>query len=255
VSTGTAVWRLDLAYDGTPFCGWARQPDRCSVEGELEQALATVLRERVRLRVAGRTDAGVHALAQVASFSTERADLDPERLRLSLNSLLPPEIVVGGVTRAGHGFDARAAASRSYRYRLWLPDARPVFERAYVWDVHGGLGFAALQECAPLFVGHRDFSALTPSARFYKTCVREIRAASWRRSDDAREAVFEVTGGSFLHNMVRVMVGTMVDVAQGRLSVAEVARGLDGGARRALGQTAPPGGLALVAVEYREESA
>ena len=86
MSTGTAVWRLDLAYDGTPFCGWARQPDRCSVEGELEQALATVLRERVRLRVAGRTDAGVHALAQVASFSTERADLDPERLRLSLNS-------------------------------------------------------------------------------------------------------------------------------------------------------------------------
>jgi len=255
VRSGSAVWRLDLAYDGTPFCGWARQPDRRSVEGELEQALATVLRERVRLRVAGRTDAGVHALAQVASFSTERANLDPERLRLSLNSLLPPEIGVQGVTCAADGFDARAAVGRSYRYRIWLPDARPVFERAYVWDVRGALEFAALQACAPLFVGHRDFSALTPSARSYKTCVRDMRVASWRQSDDAREAVFEVTGGSFLHAMVRVMVGTMVDVAQGRLSVADVARGIDGGARRALGQTAPPRGLALVAVEYGKGSA
>jgi tRNA pseudouridine38-40 synthase len=219
----------------------------------VEQALSTVLRERVRLRVAGRTDAGVHALAQVASFSIDRTDLDPERLRLSLNSLLPPEIGVQGVSRAGEGFDARAAVSRSYRYRVWLSDARPVFEKAYVWPVRGTLEFAALQECAPLFVGHRDFSALTPSARSYRTCVRDLRAASWRRSDDAREAVFEVTGGSFLHNMVRVMVGTMVDVAQGRLSVAEVARGLDGGTRRALGRTAPARGLVLVAAEYGEE--
>jgi tRNA pseudouridine38-40 synthase len=255
VSGPRSVWRLDLAYDGTPFSGWARQPDRRSVEGELERALATVLRERVRLRVAGRTDAGVHALAQVASFSLGRASLDSERIRLSLNSLLPPEIAVQAVTRVGEQFDARAADARSYRYRLWLPAARPVFERAYVWDVRGALEFAALQECAPLFVGHRDFSALTPSARFYKTCVRDIRTAVWRLGDGGCEAVFDVTGGSFLHNMVRVMVGTMVDVAQSRLSVADVARGLDGGSRAALGQTAPARGLALVAVDYRKESA
>ena len=244
------TWRLDLAYDGTPFCGWAKQPGRRSVEGELERSLETALRERVRLRVAGRTDAGVHALAQVVSFSLRHEPPAPERLRLSLNALLPAEIAVRAVGRAAAGFDARAAASRTYRYRLWLPDGRPVFERACVWDVRGAVDRGSLEACAPLLVGRRDFSALTPSARFYHTCVREVVSAAWSAGNEDREAVFEITATSFLHNMVRVAVGTMVDVAQGRATIDDLRRGLDGGQRAALGRMAPAGGLALVAVDY-----
>ena len=244
-------WRLELAYDGTPFAGWARQPGRRTIEGELEAALATVLGEPVRLSVAGRTDAGVHALAQVASLATAAA-VEPRRLRLALSALLPPEISVTAVEPGAAGFDARAAAARTYRYRLWLPDWRPVFERAFVWDVRGEVDLDLLDAAAGLLPGRRDFAALTPSARFYRTCEREVRRAVWHRTADAREAWFEITADSFLHNMVRVAVGSMVDVAQGRMTLDALAAGLEGGRRAALGQTAPPRGLALVRVDYAE---
>jgi tRNA pseudouridine38-40 synthase len=244
-----ACWRLDLAYDGTPFSGWARQPGRRSVEGELEAALTTVLGAPVRLSVAGRTDAGVHALGQVASFATAAA-VDPRRLRLALSALLPAEISVTAVTPAAPGFTARAAAARTYRYRLWLPDWRPVFERAYVWDVRGAVDVDLLAAAAALLPGRRDFAALTPSARFYRTCEREVRRAAWRLAPAGREAWFEITADSFLHNMVRVAVGSMVDVAQGRTSLVALAEGLEGGRRAALGRTAPARGLALVHVDY-----
>lgn len=242
-------WRLELAYDGTPFDGWARQPGRRTVQGELKTALATVLREPVRLGVAGRTDAGVHAEAQVVSFAIGRA-LDPDRLTLALNALLPDEIAVNALSRAPVGFDARAATARTYRYRVWLPTARPVFERHYVWDVRGGLDTDLLAAAAQLLVGRRDFSALTPSARFYRTCEREVTRAAWRPAAGGREVRFEITASSFLHHMVRVAVGSMVDVAQGRLSLSELAAGIESGRRGALGRTAPARGLALVAVEY-----
>jgi tRNA pseudouridine38-40 synthase len=243
-------WRLDLAYDGTPFDGWARQPGRRTVEGELEAALATVLREPVRLSVAGRTDAGVHAVAQVASFGASAGVVEPHRLRLALNALLPGEISVTGVTPAPDGFDARAAAARTYRYRLWLPDSRPVFERLYVWDVRGVVELALLEAAGALFVGRHDFSALTSSARFYRTCERTVAGARWSLTPDGREARFEITADSFLHNMVRVAVGSMVDVAQGRLSLAALSDGLAGGRRAVLGRTAPARGLALLRVDY-----
>ncbi len=243
-------WRLELAYDGTSFSGWARQPGRRTVEAELEAGVVTVLREPVRLHVAGRTDAGVHALAQVASFATAADGLEARRLRLALNALLPAAISVTGVARATAGFDARAAAARTYRYRLWLPDTRPVFERLYVWDVRGVVDPALLSAAAALLPGRRDFSALTPSARFYRTCEREVVKAHWRLAAEGREARFEITADSFLHNMVRVAVGSMVDVAQGRMSLAALAAGLAGGQRRDLGRTAPARGLALVRVDY-----
>ncbi len=129
------TYRLELEYDGTAFGGWARQPGRRTVQGEVERALATFLRRPVAVRVAGRTDAGVHASAQVASFAAE-SPLDLPRLRLGLNALLPPDVAVRAVTEAPEGFDARAAVARTYRYRLWLAPARPVLERAFVWHLH-----------------------------------------------------------------------------------------------------------------------
>jgi tRNA pseudouridine38-40 synthase len=252
---GPVTWRLDLAYQGTAYRGWARQPGHLTVQGLVEDALATVLRERVRLSVAGRTDAGVHAWAQVASFSCARTDLVPGRLRLSLNSLLPPDIAVLHVTPAASTFVAREAVSRSYRYDVWTTAVKPVRERDFVWVLRGSLDGAALRAAAGLLPGRRDFAALTPSAHLYHTSVREVTASAWiddgpTPDGEGRRWFFEITAGSFLHNMVRVAVGSMVDVAQGRMTQGEFEAALASGERRRMGQTAPPRGLALVRVTY-----
>jgi len=269
-----ATWRLDLRYDGTDFHGWARQPGLRTVQDEVERALGTVLGETVHLRVAGRTDAGVHAWGQVASFESEAA-VEQDRLLLSLNALLPGDVAVHAVRPAPAGFSAREASSRTYRYQLWVGTPRPVRERRYVWHVRGAVDGAALEALAPHLVGVRDWAACTPSAEAYHTCVREVLAAGWRRFGDpespaeagaaiSRPAagtaddptsgverfVFEITASGFVHNMVRVLVGTMVDVAQGRMTTAEVEAALASGERRRMGQTAPARGLALVRVEY-----
>ena len=291
------VYRLDLVYEGTAFKGWARQPGQRTVEGVLEDALRVALRRSVRLSVAGRTDAGVHALAQVASFTLPAQEAtgpagapEPRRLRLALNALLPPDVAVTGVTPAADAFDARAALSRTYRYRLWVSAVRPVHERLYVWNVHGEVDSSALDAAARLLAGRRDFAALTPSAHLYHHCEREVLRAAWllpvqqgpralgakaspiatagqpprgvtagqalhgtsasQAPLGAIEFVFEIRATSFLHNMVRVAVGSMVDVAQGRLSLEAFAAGLASRERRRMGQTAPARGLALVAVEY-----
>jgi len=255
-SPGRATWRLDLAYEGTAYRGWARQPGHRTVEGLLGDALATVLREPVRLNVAGRTDAGVHAWAQVASFVYARRDLRPDRVRLSLNALLPPDIAVTAISPAAPGFVARRAVSRTYRYRLWLSPVKPVRERAYVWNVRGAVDTGLLQRAAALLPGRRDFSALTPSAHLYHSCVREVLTAGWcpaaadHGPPGCAEWAFTITAGSFLHHMVRVAVGSMVDVAQGRMTLEEFAELLAAGERRRMGQTAPACGLALVAVAY-----
>jgi tRNA pseudouridine38-40 synthase len=262
---GSAIWRLDLAYEGTAYRGWACQPGHRTVEGLLGEALATILREPVRLSVAGRTDAGVHAWAQVASFVCARRDLRPHQVRLSLNALLPPDIAVTAISPASPGFVARRAASRTYEYRLWLSAVKPVRDRAYVWNVRGAVDVALLAEVAALLPGRRDFAALTPSARLYRSCVREVVKAGWAAAAEGgpserprhqaappqgAEWVFTITAGSFLHHMVRVAVGSMVDVAQGRMTPEEFAERLVAGERRRMGQTAPARGLALVAVAY-----
>ena len=153
------------------------------------------------------------------------------------------------------GFVAREASSRSYRYDVWETAVKPVRERDYVWVLRGALDGAALRAAAALLPGRRDFAALTPSAHLYHHCVREVRSAAW--TDDGptpdgegRRWRFEITAGSFLHNMVRVAVGSMVDVAQGRMTLEEFEAALASGERRRMGQTAPARGLALVAVTY-----
>jgi len=263
----SSTWRLDLAYQGTAYHGWAAQPGERTVEGTMSEALRIALREPVRLSVAGRTDAGVHAWAQVASFVTG-SDLHPHRLRHSLNALLPPDIAVQAITQVPSTFVAREAVSRTYRYTLWLSPVKPVRDRPYVWHVRGPVDAAALSAAAALLPGTRDFAALTPSAHLYHSCVRRVLEARWSPGEsdelgpatgasagplDVRDSsglVFTITAGSFLHNMVRVAVGSMVDVAQGRLSLKEFGAALESCDRRRAGRTAPARGLALVAVRY-----
>lgn len=240
--------KLEIEYDGGGFRGWARQPGLRTVQGELEAALATVLREPVELTVAGRTDAGVHALGQVASFRT--AAEPPPDLARRLNGVGPDDVAVRAAAVVTEGFDARRdARARSYRYRLLARRAPSPFERGRaLWWPHR-LDRAALDACAAALPGTHDFTAFTPTQTDHVRFERHLLSASWvEEGGDA--LAFRVTADAFMRNMVRVLVGTMLEVASGRRDVADFEALLRGAPRSAAGPTAPPHGLYLESVTY-----
>jgi tRNA pseudouridine38-40 synthase len=239
--------RLDIEYDGSGFRGWAKQPGLRTVQGELESALATVLREQVELTVAGRTDTGVHALGQVASFDAE-ADVPADLMR-SLNGVAPDDISVTAATVVDDGFDARRdARSRSYLYRVQARRAPSPFERnRALWWPHR-MDRDLLAACTEALVGTHDFTAFTPTQTDHVRFERDILAASWTFDDDI--ASFRITADAFMRNMVRVLVGTQLEVASGRRSLPDFEALLKGASRSAAGDTAPPHGLYLESVSY-----
>lgn len=237
--------RLTFAYDGTAFAGWAAQPGLRTVEGELSRALSTIRREPTRLTVAGRTDRGVHALAQVASHP------GPPAQARALNAVLGPDIAVSESVAVAEGFDARRdATSRAYRYRLHTAPTRPVHERMSVlWWPHR-LDGGALRECASLLVGEHDLTAFTPSQTAHVHFRRQILHAEWIAQDDRLD--FLIEGQSFLRHMNRILVGTMLEVAGGERTVEGFARLLDGASRSEAGSTAKARGLTLLGVGFGE---
>ena len=242
-----ATVRLDLEYDGGGFRGWAAQPGLRTVQGELEAAVGTVLREPVQLTVAGRTDAGVHALGQVASFDTE-AEL-PRDLARSLNGVGPDDLAVTAAAVVADGFSARHdARSRSYRYRLLARRAPSPFERGRaLWWPHR-VDREALEACAAALPGTHDFTAFTPTQTDHVRFERDVLAASWDGEGDV--LAFRIEADAFMRNMVRALVGTMLEVASGRRSVENFTKLLSGALRTAAGDTAPPHGLYLESVAY-----
>jgi tRNA pseudouridine38-40 synthase len=248
------IWRLDIEYDGTPFRGWARQEGEATVQAEVERALAVALRTgSVETTVAGRTDAGVHALGQVASF---RFDGEmPETIVRSLNGLTSPAIAIRAVTPAGPDFDARrSAVSRTYCYRVLLRRPDSPFARGRAWWVSRAIDRDLLDRCALEIIGEHDFTAFTPTDTYHKRFRRVIESARWT----PEEAIagpegflqFRVTGDSFMRSMVRILVGTMIEVADGSRSIEDFRALLAGADRTAAGITAPPQGLFLVSVGY-----
>lgn len=239
--------RLDLEYDGSGFRGWAAQPGLRTVQGELETALATALREPVQLTVAGRTDTGVHALGQVASFETA-AELPPDLAR-SLNGVGPDDVAVTAATAVDDGFDARRdARSRSYRYRLETRPAPSPFERGRaLWWPHR-VDREALDACAEALAGSHDFTAFTPTQTDHVRFDRDVLSASWDQQGNILS--FRIEADAFMRNMVRALVGTQLEVASGRRTTESFRQLLAGAPRSAAGDTAPPHGLYLESVSY-----
>lgn len=243
------VSKLTLQYDGTEFMGWACQPDMRTVQGELERALRTILGEDdvsgepLTVRVAGRTDRGVHAWGQVASYRHEA--VDPQRL----NSLLPHDMAVLACEPAADTFDARReATSRTYCYRVLARRTRDVFERGRALWWPRQLDPAVLDQCAKLLPGRHDFTAFTPTETEHKRFERDVTSARWQADGDILE--FWIEAYTFLRHMNRVLVGTMLEVASGRRELGEFAELLDGRPRSRAGPTAPAHGLALASVAY-----
>jgi tRNA pseudouridine38-40 synthase len=251
-----AVIRLDLAYDGTEFRGFARQPAVRTIQGVLEDALERILGTVPRLSVAGRTDAGVHAEGQVVSF---QAEADPASVQRSVNGMLAPEVVVRRAVSAPAGFDARrSATARMYRYRIRTSVVPEPFTARYEWHRPGRYGLTAMRRAARHLEGEHDFASFGRPAKRARdaralpkdgsSTRRDLRRLSLRRNGDLLEVVAVADG--FLHQMVRSLVGTLVAVGDGRLEPERIPQILTARSRQAAAPVAPPDGLVLVAVRY-----
>lgn len=245
-------FRLTLEYDGTAYQGWQRQGAAPTVQAALEAAIAAITRApAVVVHGAGRTDAGVHAFGQVANFHVETR-LGAEELGRGLNGVLPRDIAVRECRLAADDFHARYhALSKLYRYRIVNRPVRPAIGRGYAWFVPRPLDLTAMRRAAAFFVGRHDFKAFENAGSPRRHTVRTVTAAEWREAAPG-EPVFEIEADGFLRGMVRNIVGTLVAVGLGRIDPEALPAIIAGGDRRRAGPTAPPRGLFLMEVRYRQ---
>jgi tRNA pseudouridine38-40 synthase len=244
-------FKIVLAYDGSGFVGWQRQANGTSIQGVLQDALRDLDQREVAVAGAGRTDAGVHALGQVAAFSLART-LSADAVVRALNAHLPCAIRVLSAEEVAPGFHPRfGARTKAYRYRIWNGDVISPFERLYTWHVPGALDVEAMAAAAACLVGAHDFAAFQASGASTSTTERVVFSSLVARVSNGEPLVlYDVTGGGFLRNMVRIMVGTLMEIGRGRRPVAWMDEVLASCDRALAGPTAPPDGLFLVGVDY-----
>jgi tRNA pseudouridine38-40 synthase len=242
-------YRITIEYDGTRFVGWQRQAEGVSIQGSLETAIQKFSGETVGVRGAGRTDAGVHALGQVAHFDLAKS-WDPGRIRDAINfHLRPHAIAVLSSSLVDDTFDARfSAVKRHYKYRILTRRAPPVLKRNHVWWTMRDLDAGAMHEAAQVFIGKHDFTTFRAAQCQAKSPVKTLDVFDVSRQGE--EIVCRVSARSFLHHQVRSMVGSLKLVGDGKWTRAELAAALDAADREACGPVAPASGLYLVAIDY-----
>jgi len=247
------TFKLSLAYDGTGFVGWQRQATGVSIQGLLEDALCELEGRSVTVIGAGRTDAGVHALGQVASFSLERV-IAPDRLVRALNARLPASVRVLTAEEAPATFHARfAARAKTYRYRIWHSDVISPFERHYAWHVIGAFDVDQVAACARLIEGTHDFAAFQAAGGAARSTERSVASSRIEVSGGQGAGcliVYEICGNGFLRHMVRNIVGTLAEIGRGRHSPDWMSEVLWSRDRAQAGPTAPPWGLFLISIAY-----
>ncbi len=246
--------KLTIAYDGTDFAGWQVQPNERTVQQTLERAIASVTGEEVRATASGRTDAGVHAVGQVVSVAL-RSALPAETLCRALNANTPHDLVVMDVTEATEGFHAiRDATGKRYRYVIQDGRLKDLFSRAYAWHIPQPLDDNAMREAAALLVGRHDFASFEAAGSERKTTVRHVTDLTVERTSENRfpRITIEIAADGFLYNMVRNIVGTLVEIGRGNQPVTWINDVLHAKDRKVAGPTAPPKGLFLVSVDYDE---
>jgi tRNA pseudouridine38-40 synthase len=254
------TFKITVAYDGSDYVGWQRQANGISIQALIEDALRELDGRDVPVAGAGRTDAGVHALGQVAGFTIAR-ELGADALARALNAHLPPAIRIVDAEAAAPAFHPRfGARQKTYRYQLSNADVLSPFERGYAWHVPGPLDVEAMNAAARLFAGRHDFAAVQATGSSVATTEREIFASIVHTAPAARRIphdapcpsmlCYEVSGSGFLRHMVRIIVGSLVEVGRGRRPIDWIAEILASRDRTAAGPTAPPHGLFLVRVDY-----
>jgi tRNA pseudouridine38-40 synthase len=244
--------KLTISYDGSNYAGWQWQPDQPTVQGAVEAAWRQITQEDVRITAAGRTDAGVHALGQVAGVSTESRLSNDDLLR-ALNAVLPNDVAVLAIEPAPEGFHAtRDAVGKTYRYQIHNGRVPSVFDRQFAWHYPQPLDAASMHVAGQALVGRHDFSSFETAGSERPDSIRTIHELTVRRGTDEHsdKITLEVSGDGFLYNMVRTIVGTLVEVGKGAQTVNWPTQVLAARDRRQAGQTAPPEGLFLVRVHY-----
>ncbi len=240
--------RLTIEYDGTRYRGWQLQASDDTLQARVEAVLEILFNQKIRVQASGRTDAGVHALGQVAAFDAPPR-FSPAELIRRLNAMLPPDIAVREAVEVHNSFDPRReACARVYEYRIINRELRSALEYRYTWHVREPLDLAAMETAAGLFLGEHDFAAFRTLGTETKTTIRRIHRSQWERRADL--LVYRIEGNSFLRRMVRSMVAAMVEVGRGRMSAAAISALLNGGGRADAPAAAPACGLFLVEVRY-----
>ncbi|MCL5945868.1 MAG: tRNA pseudouridine(38-40) synthase TruA [Planctomycetes bacterium] len=241
-------YKLTIAYDGTAYCGWQRQVSTIStVQQTVEKAASYIANHPVTVLGSSRTDSGVHAQGQVAEMTVE-TQWETERLRMAINSRLPPDILIRTMEPVDEKFNIRKAKSKRYRYLIWADHDRPVFYRHYVYHYWRDLDISAMQEACRLFEGRHDFIAFRGRQDEYQTTIRDIfHCHIYRRGPII---IFAVEGNGFLYHMVRTMVGTVLEIGHGQGKPERVMELLVAGDRRAAGPCAPASGLCLQWIRF-----
>jgi len=241
--------KLLIEYDGTNYLGWQVQSKGQTIQGIIEENLKKLTGDPARLTGSGRTDGGAHAIGQVAHFRT-RSRMDLHSIQRALNSLLPPDIAIKGIEEAGENFHARKQVrSKVYEYRIINQPLRSVFHRDYTWHIPQGLDWEEVKKATQKLIGEHDFSSFRSVGTPTRTAIRRVMRAEWKRGRDGTIR-FEIEANGFLKQMVRAIVGTLIEVGKGKINSEEFQKILESKDRKKAGPNAPARGLFLKEVKY-----